>query len=450
MEPRIQYATTSDGLHIAFAVSGSGPALISVPAPPDNHIQLEWAHEERRRSIELLSAHRTLVRFDGRGTGLSDRDAADFSLESRLRDLDAVVEKLGVETFALASGGHGNQVTVAYAALHPERVTHLVAVNPFVLGQDFMSPRQLELWRTMLMADFRLFTDALGAEMFGWGKEEGPRYAAFFRECVEPKTAFRIYSDMLEVDLTPYLERVACSTLVIRSVEGGMISEPAVRRFAASLKDARFVVAGERPVEGATPEMIRQIGLFFGEDWSGPESRPVPAPAIPAEFRTILFTDVEGHSAIMSRLGDSRGREVMRQHEGIIRSALRDNAGMEVKALGDGFMASFASATRALECAIGIQRAFEAPTAGGGEQLRIRVGINAGEPIAEQEDLYGRSVITAARVAEKAVGGQILVTDVVRQLVAGRGFLFSDTGEHVLKGMEEPARVWELRWQEPE
>ena len=78
--------------------------------------------------------------------------------------------------------------------------------------------------------------------------------------------------------------------------------------------------------------------------------------------------------------------------------------------------------------------------------MSIRIGINAGEPIEEDDDLFGTSVIATARIAAKADGGQILVSDVVRQLVAGKGFLFSDTGEHILKGMEDPVRIWELRW----
>jgi len=122
--------------------------------------------------------------------------------------------------------------------------------------------------------------------------------------------------------------------------------------------------------------------------------------------------------------------------------------------MGDGFMASFGSATKALECAVGIQKAFAASDSGGvaqhAAQLRVRCGLNAGEPIAEDDpdgraDLHGTAVIVAARIAAKAEGGEILVSDVVRQLVAGKGFLFNDRGEHVLKGFEDPVRVFEVR-----
>ncbi len=147
---------------------------------------------------------------------------------------------------------------------------------------------------------------------------------------------------------------------------------------------------------------------------------------------------------MMRRLGDVKGREVLREHERITREALRAHGGTEIKAMGDGFMASFNSAQSALVCAIDLQKAFSARQ---GEPLRVRVGINAGEPIAEDDDLFGSSVIIAARIAALASGGQILASNVVRDLVTGKDFLFTDNGERTLKGFDEPVRTWELRWQ---
>jgi adenylate cyclase len=114
--------------------------------------------------------------------------------------------------------------------------------------------------------------------------------------------------------------------------------------------------------------------------------------------------------------------------------------------MGDGFMAWFPSATRAVECAIALQRAFAAHNEVRDEPLRVRVGINAGEPIAEGDDLFGASVIATARIASAAKGGQILASDVVRQLLAGKGFDFTLEGVHALKGFEEPVRLFEVRW----
>ena len=146
-------------------------------------------------------------------------------------------------------------------------------------------------------------------------------------------------------------------------------------------------------------------------------------------------------------MGDSAARNVLREPERITREALNAHGGSEVKTIGDGFMASFSSATRALACAIAIQRAFA------DSDIRVRIGLNAGEPIAEDDpggrsDLYGTAVIVAARIAAQAQGGEVLVSDVVRQLVAGKGFLFNDRGDHALKGFEDPVRVFEVRWRE--
>jgi adenylate cyclase len=169
-------------------------------------------------------------------------------------------------------------------------------------------------------------------------------------------------------------------------------------------------------------------------------------------FRTVLFTDVEGSTALTQRLGDAKGREVLREHERIVREALKAHGGSEVKTLGDGFMASFSSATRALECAIAVQRAFATWNAGVGADsrppLRIRIGLNAGEPIAEEKDLFGTAVNLAARIAAEAQGGEIVASDVVRQLVAGKGFLFADRGETALRGFEDPVRLYEVHWRD--
>ncbi len=121
--------------------------------------------------------------------------------------------------------------------------------------------------------------------------------------------------------------------------------------------------------------------------------------------------------------------------------------------MGDGFMASFSSATKALDCAIATQRAFAEHNQSAGEPINVRIGLNAGEPIAEDDpggrrDLFGTAVNMAARVAAKADAGEILAADVVRQLVAGKDFLFADRGDTELRGFEDPVRLYEVRWRE--
>ncbi len=111
-------------------------------------------------------------------------------------------------------------------------------------------------------------------------------------------------------------------------------------------------------------------------------------------------------------------------------------------------MASFSSATKALECAVAMQRAFAAHNESAEEPIRVRIGLNAGEPIAEDDDLFGTAVNLAARIAAKAEGGEILTSDTVRGLVAGKKFLFSDRGEANLKGFDDAIRLYELSWRQ--
>ncbi len=163
-------------------------------------------------------------------------------------------------------------------------------------------------------------------------------------------------------------------------------------------------------------------------------------------MRAILFTDIEGHTSMMQRLGDERGRAVLRDHERITRETLRTHGGAEVKTMGDGFMASFGPVSSAAECAVALQRAFLSRESS--EPIAVRIGLNAGEPIAEDDDLFGSSVILAARIAGQAHGGEILCSDVVRGLLAGKAFLFSDRGDVALRGFEDPSRLYEISWRE--
>ena len=148
---------------------------------------------------------------------------------------------------------------------------------------------------------------------------------------------------------------------------------------------------------------------------------------------------------MMSRLGDFRGREVLREHERLTREALVKHGGTEVKTMGDGFMASFSSVTRAMDCAIALQRAFAAHE---GEPLQVRVGLNAGEPIEEDGDLFGSTVIMASRVAAKAAAGEILIPEPLRHLLTGKSYVYADRGETMLKGFEDAVRLYEVRWRE--
>jgi adenylate cyclase len=162
---------------------------------------------------------------------------------------------------------------------------------------------------------------------------------------------------------------------------------------------------------------------------------------------TIMFTDIVESTAMTQRLGDARAHALVRMHDEVVRGALVAFDGAEVKHTGDGIMASFVSVSSAVVCSASIQvglerRSFE-PSVDG---LRVRIGLNAGEPIAEDEDYFGASVQLARRVCEHAAGGQVLVSDVVRQLTIGKGFQFERAEPAALRGFAEPVSVYELQW----
>jgi class 3 adenylate cyclase len=446
MEPRIQYARTADGVSIAFWTLGEGAPVVWLQTPPFSHIQLEWQWPIARRTYETLARRRRLVRYDGRGSGLSDRDVATFSLETHLLDLEAVTEKLGLERLALVACGDAGPVAIAYAARHPDKVTHLVLWATYARG-GFEEEPDVQGLLALLERDWRLFRETLAHSMLGWSREQrGSWWVEFLAQCTTQAAVREAWLASHGFDVIDLLPSVRAPTLVLHPAPIRWASLEQARLLASQIPDGRLTVlegpSGALLFDGATVACVDQ---FLGE---GEEPAAEAEPPAAGAVHTILFTDMEGSTALTQRLGDAKARELLRTHEGIVRDALKAHGGSEVKTMGDGFMASFSSATRALECAIAMQRAFAQHNETAEEPIRVRVGLNAGEPIVEEADLFGTAVNLAARIAAKAEGGEVLASDVVRQLVAGKGFLFSDRGDVALRGFEDPVRLYEVRWRE--
>jgi len=442
--PRIEYATTTDRLSIAYWTLGEGTPLVQMPAFPLSHVHLEWQIPECRRWFESLAGKMQLVRYDARGAGLSARDVTDFSLDAQILDLEAVADQLGLERLALFASGDAGMTAIAYAASHPERVSHLILWCAWARRSDVSGTPQTETLRALLDKDWEIYTETVARVLLGWAAgEEARQFAAFFRECVTPEVLRGAIGAIYDLDVTSFLPRVGCPTLVLQPRQ---IANPGVKvaaGLATQIKDARLVL-----LEGASPlwftgdvgAVLRAIGEFVGVELEPARADRGQAPV------TILFTDMEGSTALTQRYGDARAQEVLRAHNEIAREALRAHGGSEIKHTGDGIMASFASGSRAISAALAMQRGFathdeshpEAP-------IRVRIGLNAGEPVAEDDDLFGTAVQMAARIAAHADPGRVLVSNVVRELAAGKGFLFSDCGDVVLRGFEDPVRLYEVR-----
>jgi len=440
MEPRIQYAQTSDGVSIAFRTLGEGMPVVYLAGSVVDSIQMWSQISELREWKELLAARWKVVEYDRRGNGLSQRDAADFSLDALVLDLEAVVDRLALGKFAVYGVLLSGPVALAYAARHPERVSHLILWNSYARGADLMRwPRLRALW-ALRDADWETFIEAI-AHLYFPDPAVG---AAFLRESATPEVQKAFMDATAEHDVMKLLPGVRCPTLVLYS-PGDHPFLPDVGMDTARDIASRIPGASLAVVEGPQAT-LNAVDEFLAPRKAG-KPRP-PKNAVPSGPLTILFTDVEGSTAMTQRLGDAKAREVLREHERIVREALKSHGGSEVKTMGDGFMASFGSATKALECAIAMQRAFAKHNESAPEPIVVRVGLNAGEPIAEEEDLHGTAVIEAARITAAAAGGEILVANVVRELAKGKGFLFGDRGEAALRGFDDPVRLFEVRWRE--
>ena len=446
MEPRIQYAKTSDGVSIAYAVTGRGAPLVLLPGQV-SHIQLTWQHPQARRWLERLAEKRMIVQYDGRGSGLSERAINRFSVDSLVLDLGAVVDAVGLERFALAAQNWYGMGAVAYTVRHAERVSRLILAACWARGADFWSLSRTQAIRAVRETDWELYTAAVthlsGVRI---SKRLEQFLTAFVREAISPETLKAFMDASQGFDVADLLPQVKCPTLVLHQRQAPFPPVDFSKRLASEIPHARLLlVESVFPLLGNMEEMLTAVDEFLGE---GEEAAPERQPASPAGLQTILFTDIEGSTAMTQRLGDAKAREVLREHERIVREALKAHGGSEVKTMGDGFMASFGSATKALECAVAVQRAFEARNESAEEPIKVRVGLNAGEPIAEDEDLFGTAVNLAARICSRAEAGQILAPVVVRELAAGKPFMFADLGETSLRGFEDPVRLFEVRWRE--
>jgi len=443
MEQQIRFCTAPDGVRIAYAVLGEGTPLVYACGWPQ-HLEMEWQTPFSRDFLETLAEGFTLVRYDMRGGGLSDRDVADLSLEALVHDLEAVVDCLNFERFPLLSLGLlAGPTAVAYAARHPERVSHMILCSTFLRGDGITTPE-----RQKALIDF---TAAFGFPIGDFSddpvltRDEETALRRKERAAASPQTHAELLKTLFSANVEDLAAKVSVPVLVMHARRDPLIPFDLGREAAARLPKATFLPyeatgAGVwRQADAIIPEIRRFLGVKANEVAREPASRV-------SGVHTILFTDVEGSTALTHKLGDARAREVMREHERMVRTALGAYGGSEVKTMGDGFMASFASASQALKCAVAMQRAFAQRNETADEPIRVRMGLNAGEPIAEAEDLFGTAVNLAARIAAQAAGGEILAPSVVRELCAGKGFLFADRGEVALRGFEDPVRLYEVRW----
>ena len=472
MEPQIKYGLTDDGVSIGYWTIGEGKPLIWPHGAVGSSSLRAWRTPEGRAMIERVAAHRMFVRYDARGFGISQAGAIDISLAARVRDLAAVVDRLGVDRVDLCGYLDSGPGVMAYAAAHPERVSHLVLFATTSRGVNFVDADLQRVLTELARVDFDIWKEAqVATVMRSLGVDPSAQdYARTLVEGMTPETGPQVL-ESIDTDVSDLLAKIEAPTLILhrRGIKRPAMSD--VQAMAARIPNVRLaLLEGDAsvPYMGDTEAVVAALEEFLG-DGSAPAGH---AGSTPGGLVTVLFTDIVGHTEMMQRLGDARGRDVLREHERITRETLKAHSGAEVKTMGEGFMASFGSVTHAMECAIALQRRFAgsltppfghpSPTGGEGlgreiragrgtsedERVAIRIGLNAGEPIEEDGDLFGATVILASRIAAKAEGGEILIPEPVRHLLSGKAFTFSDRGEFVMKGFDDAVRLYEVRWRE--
>ena len=267
--PRISYARSADGVSLAFTVAGDGPAVIFVPWVPFSNLRMEWQNPLLNRVFGQLAQRLSLVHYDGRGTGHSQRDVTDLSLEAMVSDLEAVIDRAGLAEVSLLGQYNSCPHAIAYAARHPERVKRMVLFAGSARGWDAMSAKQTQALLSLIEQDWDLFADAAAHQWMGWSAGDAGRAVADgIREAVTPQVARATLQAASATDVTDQLPRVAAPTLVLHPRDMTQIPLDVARSLAMDLPRGRLVV-----LEGAEPvlftedpdELVRMLVDFFGD-----------------------------------------------------------------------------------------------------------------------------------------------------------------------------------------
>lgn len=272
--PLVRYVATRDGVEIAYWSLGDGPPFIALPPLPHSHIRAEWEIPGLRRMYELGAAHSTLVRYDGRGTGLSRRDVEHFSLETMLLDLEAVIDATGNDPVLLEGVGNSAAVAVAYAARNPGRVSHLILWCPVIDGSIPAGNPRLGALRRLAQADWETFALTVAHSLVGWSEGETARqFAEVVRAGNSPETLLPMVSAIHAINVWDDLARVQCPTLVLHRPAAPIIPAGVVERVVANIPSAQLALfegASGMPYLGDWRSVARTTKAFVDQGQAPP------------------------------------------------------------------------------------------------------------------------------------------------------------------------------------
>ncbi|MDQ3870537.1 MAG: adenylate/guanylate cyclase domain-containing protein [Chloroflexota bacterium] len=429
--PGVRYARSGEA-SIAYQVVGDGPVDLVWIGGPAAHLDMEWENPTAARAMEQLASFTRLVRFDRRGTGLSDPVEEPPTLEQQMDDLRAVMDAVGLERAALF-GGTDAGLGALFAGTHPDRVSALVLWGVAARAADAITPELVERFGHAL----EHYGEGRFVEIYAPSRVGDPRFEEWWtryeRAAASPGMARKLLELPSQTDISAILPSIRVPTLVLHRSGDALVPIDLGRDLASRIPDARFVeLPGIDPYGWASnvEPVLDALEEFLTGSLGAREPDRVLA--------TVLFTDVVGSTEHAARLGDRGWRELLERHDALVRQQLQRWRGREVKTVGDGFLATFDGPGRAVRCADAILKSVE-PIG-----LQVRAGLHTGECELMGDDVGGIAVHIGARVAALAKGGEVVASSTVRDLVVGSGLAFEDRGVHRLKGAPGEWRLFAL------
>jgi pimeloyl-ACP methyl ester carboxylesterase/class 3 adenylate cyclase len=442
--PETRYAKTADGVHIAYQVVGAGPVDMVFVMGWVTNIEVMWEEPEFARLLDRLARFSRLILFDKRGVGLSDRVREDRlpDLETRMDDVRAVMDAVGSDRAVVFGVSEGGPMSILFAATYPERTIALVlygTVADFTVREpDYKEEPAAYLVRTEEKWGSLEFARGEIADWGAPGHESDERLvawlASYMRRSASPGAAVALERMNGEINATRALSSIHVPTLVIGKEGDVDFRIDEVRDMASHIAGAKLVeLSGNEhfPWVGDPDAIVDEVERFV-----------VALGEVEAELdralATVLFTDVVGSTGKAAELGDRRWKAMIEEHHRLVRGQLARYRGVEVDTAGDGFFATFDGPARAVRCARSIVDAV-APLG-----IEVRAGVHTGEVETIDGKVGGMAVVIGARVGASAGPSEVLVSQTVKDLVAGSGLAFEDAGEHELKGVADHWRVYRV------
>ncbi len=419
-------------MRVAYQVFGSGPLAVVTSGGPASHLDVLWEEPRVRRWHERLASFARVAIFDRRGTGASDPADGPPTLEQYTEDLGAVMDACGFDRAALLGGAEAARMCALFAADHPERVSALVLTGGSARGDAGLAPERVSALEELIETAWgrgEIIAGLYAPSMAG--DERFRRWAARMeRNAVSPRAARELVRLIADSDVRPVLSRIRAPTLVTHRREDTLVPIAEGRALAQAIPGARFVEFEGRDnmawVGDAEP-MLDEIEEFLTGRRGEHEPERVLA--------TILFTDIVGSTELAARLTDRRWRDLLAEHDELVRREIERAHGRPIKSTGDGFLATFPTPGQAIRAA---HAAIESTAAVG---LRVRAGVHTGEVELFDGDIGGVAVHIAARIAALAPPSQTIVSRTVKDILIGSGLSLTSHGTHTLKGV--PGR-WTL------